>query len=697
MYQVSRSLGLIWSDLWKEPFFRIGIAFKLILIIFLVPSIQQEWFVPFIVNWIENPTSLPWSVYLSSGGDFLAFPYGPVMFLSYLPITALGWIIDYLFGIQYFANFGFRISLLLADILLLLLLLQTFEKHWKNILKYYWLSPLILFITYWHGQADLVPVAIFIFALTLVKNGKFRAAGVLLACAIAAKHSMAIGVPFIILYLWSHNGIYKEFPRFLTFFTLSLILIEAPFFLSDEFRIMVLGSPDVNKIYWLFINMDKGNYIYLTLMTYLLLLYFFWRIKRVNFDLLIAVLGVGFSVVILMTPETPGWYLWLVPIFAVHQSRYGSGAVILVGSFSLLFITYHFLHTSGAEVFLLDYHLPKEIIFQDTIVKSSHYTLMVSFALLIAIQLLREGVRGNDYYRLGNRPVSLGIAGDSGVGKSTFSKGLAAIFGESSIAEISGDDYHNWDRSSPMWKTMTHLDPKANKLFQLVKDVRSLMNGSPVIARSYNHTTGNFLPTKIRNSRDVILVEGLHALYPKQLIEELDVRLFIEMDESLRIFLSINRDVSERGHVERQVRKEIERRKSDSEKYIQPQALRSDVVFSLLPINSELLEESYSLSSNLKVRACIRNGVYYDELVRVFIGVCGLQVNVDSIDERGEVIIEVSGDVESEDISLAAHILVPHMDELFDLSAKFLGGTQGIMQIITLMELDEALKRRKLA
>jgi hypothetical protein len=49
-------LGLIWSDLWEEPFFRIGVAFKLVLIIFLVPTIQQEWFVPFIVNWLENPT-----------------------------------------------------------------------------------------------------------------------------------------------------------------------------------------------------------------------------------------------------------------------------------------------------------------------------------------------------------------------------------------------------------------------------------------------------------------------------------------------------------------------------------------------------------------------------------------------------------------------------------------------------------------
>ena len=75
-------------------------------------------------------------------------------------------------------------------------------------------------------------------------------------------------------------------------------------------------------------------------------------------------------------------------------------------------------------------------------------TRLVSFGILIAIQILREGVRANDYYRLGNRPLVLGIGGDSGVGKSTFSKGLATIFGERSLVEVSGDDYHNWDRSN---------------------------------------------------------------------------------------------------------------------------------------------------------------------------------------------------------------------------------------------------------
>jgi uridine kinase len=322
---------------------------------------------------------------------------------------------------------------------------------------------------------------------------------------------------------------------------------------------------------------------------------------------------------------------------------------------------------------------------------------MVGMGFLIAIQILREGVRENDYYRLGNRPLALGIAGDSGVGKSTFSSSLTTIFGKQSTVEVSGDDYHNWDRASPMWKTFTHLDPKANRLFQLVKDVRSLINGRVIHARSYDHLLGYFLPNKISKSEDVIIVEGLHALYPQQLLEELDVRFFIEMDESLRLFLRTNRDVKEREHTEQEVLSEMERRKSDSEQYIKPQASRADVIFTLMPINSELIEQDRPLNANLKVRACIKHGIYYSELVKVLIGVCGLQVNIDSVDENGEVILEVSGDVLSEDVNLAVNILVPHMEELFDFSAEFSEGVQGIMQIITLMEIDEALKRRRIA
>ena len=695
MYQISRPLGLIWSDLWREPIFRVGLIIKILLIIFLVPVIQQEWFVPFIINWIETPSMLPWTKHLSIGGDSMAFPYGPSMFLFHLPSTGIGWLVDLLFELNYFSNIGFRISLLLADTFLLIFLLQTFENSWDRLLKYYWLSPLIIFISYWHGQTDLIPVVLFIAALSYLKRGNFVAVGILLALSLTAKHSMILGIPFVLLYLWSHNGIHKEFQRFLFSFLASFLIIEAPFLFNDAFRMMVLQSPEIEKLYWLFIDMDNGNQVYLTIVTYLILLYFFWRIKRVNFDLLISILGVAFSVIILLTPSPPGWYLWLVPIFAIHQSRYGSGAIILVSSFSLLFISYHLLHTSGSNLALPNLELSNFFQLNNTMIQSIHFTLMQGFGLLIVIQILRLGVKENDYYRVGSKPVSLGIAGDSGAGKSTFSKGLAQIFGSRSLAEISGDDYHIWDRSSPMWKKMTHLNPKANRLFQLVKDVRSLMDGEPVNARSYDHKTGNFLPRKIRKSRNIVLIDGLHALYPKQLIEELDVRFFIEMDDSLRLFLRMNRDIKERGHTKEDVININEQRKHDSDKYIKPQAERADVVFTILPMNYELLNQEHSIHSNLKVRVCIRNGIYYDELVRVLIGVCGLQVNVDSIDQRGEVTLEISGDVSPEDINLAVHMLVPHMEELFDFSPEFSSGIQGIMQIIALIEMDEALKRRR--
>jgi len=215
MYQIRKPLGLIWSNLWSEKLFIVGLAIKLILIIALTPLIQQELFVPFIVNWVQNPASLPWAAHLSSGGELLAFPYGLVMFIFHLPTTILGYLIDQFFAIEYFSNIGFQISLLVADILLLIILLQAFENYWKKILLYYWLSPLVLFITYWHGQTDIIPVALFIYSLTLVKHGNYWASGVILACAIAAKHSMLLGTPFIIIYLLSHNGIHKEFQKFI--------------------------------------------------------------------------------------------------------------------------------------------------------------------------------------------------------------------------------------------------------------------------------------------------------------------------------------------------------------------------------------------------------------------------------------------------------------------------------------------------
>ena len=96
------------------------------------------------------------------------------------------------------------------------------------------------------------------------------------------------------------------------------------------------------------------------------------------------------------------------------------------------------------------------------------------------------------------------------------------MFGASGTYHLEGDDYHNWDRQSPMWKSITHLNPRANRLFDLVHDLRMLLDGNSITARSYDHTTGYFSPLLRKKSKKLIVISCLHTLYLKTLVDEID-------------------------------------------------------------------------------------------------------------------------------------------------------------------------------
>jgi len=319
MHQVPRTLGLIWPDLLRDRIFIAGLILKLLFIVLFIPEVQQEWFVSFMVQTFEQPSVYPWSSYLDTGGSLYSFPYGPIMFLAHFPSTYIGWLIDSSTNLNYFSGLGFRVSLLMADILILITLLQQYENRWRGLLIHYWLSPLVIFITYWHGQTDLVPVAILVLSIVLLRNKKIQQSGLVFAGAVAAKHSMLIVLPFILMYLWFKRGIITNTYKFVVIFLLALLIIEGPFLFNDGFQQMVVNNREAGKIFWLFIPMGDTLRIYITPLVYLLLLYSAWRLRRMNFDLLLATLGVAFCVVILLTPPAPGWFLWISPMLAIHH------------------------------------------------------------------------------------------------------------------------------------------------------------------------------------------------------------------------------------------------------------------------------------------------------------------------------------------------------------------------------------------
>ena len=683
MHQVSRTLGLIYPNLIRDHIFLLGLGIKLLFIVFFIPEVQADWFVSFMIQTFENPSIDPWSSYINSGGTTLAFPYGPIMFLVHLPTTFLGWVIDLWIGVEYFSGLGFRASLLIADILILGLLLQNFESRWKGLLIYYWLSPLVLFITYWHGQTDIVPVAILLLSISLLKSNKILQGGLFFACAVAAKHSMLIVFPFITLYLWFKRGTIGSAYKFVVLSLVCLVIIEGPYLFTSGFQQMVISNREVEKIYQLFIPMGDMLKVYVIPLVYFLLLYFAWRLRKMNFDLLLVTLGVAFCVVILLTPPTPGWVLWIVPMLAIHLSKGSIGSIILGALFSLFFIVYHFIFSSGSDIILISSttFLPYTL---TPIVQSLLNTIVVILLSLLSFQMFRDGVKASDYYHLGKKPMVIGVSGGIGSGKSIFVDILSKLFGNEQVLKISEKDYYQWDPSSPMWKTLTPLDPRSSHLSKMIYDLQNALDGKVFKGRVYSKKYKKFIYKNKQNLRQVVLLDSVFSFYSEQLLEIEDVSFFVEANNCLNLNSGIDdKEIMQNSQL-----------KLDFKKFIQPQKSRADIVYTLSPINPNMNDVELS-DSKVNLNVVIRGGIYHQELLKVLIGVCGLQVNIKHPDNLNMVDIDIQGDVDAEDIKFASNIMTPNLSEFIDNEYGFASGKLGLMQMIALVEIDHALKRRK--
>ena len=134
------------------------------------------------------------------------------------------------------------------------------------------------------------------------------------------------------------------------------------------------------------------------------------------------------------------------------------------------------------------------------------------------------------------------------LGKSTLADALTKLLGTHSVVEISGDDYHLWDRRNGMWKALTHLNPAANDLGRLGNDLVAMTNRSPISSPKYDHAIGKLSEAVSIPSNDFIIVTGLHAFYTSALRPLYDVQIYLDMDEPLRRHFKHIRDTGQRGY-----------------------------------------------------------------------------------------------------------------------------------------------------
>jgi phosphoribulokinase len=128
-----------------------------------------------------------------------------------------------------------------------------------------------------------------------------------------------------------------------------------------------------------------------------------------------------------------------------------------------------------------------------------------------------------------NRTVVIGLAADSGCGKSTFLRRLTSVFGgeaepprggnpdsntliSDTITVLCLDDYHSLDRAGRKAKGVTAMDPRASNFDLMYEQVRAIKEGRPVEKPLYNHVTGPLDPPEVITPPEILVVEGLHPM-----------------------------------------------------------------------------------------------------------------------------------------------------------------------------------------
>merc|ERR1719472_16967 len=198
-------------------------------------------------------------------------------------------------------------------------------------------------------------------------------------------------------------------------------------------------------------------------------------------------------------------------------------------------------------------------------------------------------------------PVVIGIAADSGCGKSTFMRRLTSIFGGETNTLVSDmttviclDDYHKWDRtgrkSNPEWPDgITALHEACQDWDKMAADVTDLKAGKTVSKPIYNHITGELDPYEEVPATPIVIFEGLHPLYDTRVREALDLTIYLNITDEVKFAWKAQRDIAERGATMEEVQAAIDARKPDFSAYVEPQKEKADIVIQVLM--SELIDD----------------------------------------------------------------------------------------------------------
>ncbi|BCA86576.1 uridine kinase [Enterococcus saigonensis] len=149
-----------------------------------------------------------------------------------------------------------------------------------------------------------------------------------------------------------------------------------------------------------------------------------------------------------------------------------------------------------------------------------------------------------------NKPIIIGVTGGSGSGKTSVSRAIFNNFPDHSIMMLEQDSYYK-DQSNLSFEERlnTNYDhPFAFDTDLLIEHIKKLMCYEAIQKPVYDyvaHTRSK--ATLVQEPKEVIILEGILILEDERLRDLMDIKIYVDTDDDIRIIRRIKRDMEERG------------------------------------------------------------------------------------------------------------------------------------------------------
>jgi phosphoribulokinase len=278
------------------------------------------------------------------------------------------------------------------------------------------------------------------------------------------------------------------------------------------------------------------------------------------------------------------------------------------------------------------------------------------------------------------RPIILGIVGDSASGKTTIADGLVKLLGPERVTQVCTDDYHRYDRHERAEHNITALHPDCNYLDILELHLERLHFGQPILKPVYDHTHGTLGRPEYVKPREFVIVEGLLGFYSAVMRQFYDIKVYLDPDDRMRRLWKVRRDTAKRGYTQEQVLAQLENREYDSRSFIRPQREHADVVVHFYPPHGTELsgvDEMNQVQSHLNGRLILRPTIPHPDLSYLWTNTrdedAGIRLELGRDGGRPVDILEIDGNVSPGHAVELEQAIWQHIPDLSPLRADQFG------------------------